>query len=273
MGSARQWREYEGTPAENYERYMEPAIFARWAPALLARTRVCPGDRVLDLACGTGVVTRLAAQATGPTGSVAGLDLDPGRLASARKRTLSEVAHAPMTWHEGSATALPFSDHEFDVVVCQQGLQFFPDRLTALCETRRVLRPGGRLGLAVWRSTEFAPGWRSISDALGRHLGAAAAVLSPFALGDGDQLRSLTESAGFSGVEVEAVEGVIVFPSATEFVCQIAAATPSVLGVLPQLASEVREQFLRDVETDLRPYAGAEGVTLPIQSHVVTARA
>ncbi len=135
------------TAAEQYERYPVRFILGPWAPGLIEAAALQAGQHVLDVACGTGVVTRLAAGQVGETGQVTGLDINPGMLTVAR--TLPRPAGAPITWQEGSALALPFPDAAFDAVLCQQGLQFFPDRPLAVREIHRVLRPGGRVAVSV----------------------------------------------------------------------------------------------------------------------------
>ena len=133
-----------GSGPEAYERHLVPAIFAPWATVLLELARLQPGERVLDAACGTGVVARAATSRVGAAGTVTGVDLNPGMLDVAR--AVSGEAGQAIAWREGDLAALPFADGAFDVVLCQQGLQFFPDCLAALQEMRRVLVPGGQLG-------------------------------------------------------------------------------------------------------------------------------
>jgi SAM-dependent methyltransferase len=139
-----------GNAAQAYEQRLVPAIFAAWAPRVLALAAPAPGQRLLDVACGTGVVAGLAAERLGPAGQVAGLDLNPGMLAVAASRP---VDGAPTGWVQASAGRLPFPDGSFQVICCQAGLQFLPDRPAALAEMARVLAPGGRLAALVWRST------------------------------------------------------------------------------------------------------------------------
>src|SRR5262249_25147416 len=140
-------REYqiEGNAAELFERYIVPAITALWAADLVQRAAPRPGNRVLDVACGTGVVARLAAKTMG-AGHVVGLDINAAMLAVAR----SQAAGSPIEWHEASVLQMPFADRSFDLVLCQLGLQFFPDRPRALREMQRVLVPDGRLALSVF---------------------------------------------------------------------------------------------------------------------------
>jgi ubiquinone/menaquinone biosynthesis C-methylase UbiE len=131
MGQQEQWH-FDENPEELYERYLVPAKFGPWAEDLVALGAPQPGERVLDVACGTGVVTRLVVPHVGATGKVVGLDLNAGRLVVAR--SLSSGSGSTIEWREGDVSALPFADVVFDLVCCQQGFQFFPDRFTALRE-------------------------------------------------------------------------------------------------------------------------------------------
>jgi SAM-dependent methyltransferase len=133
---------HPGNPAETYENYFVPAMFHPWAAILLRHAAPKLGERVLDVACGTGVVARMAAPLVGPNGQVVGLDMNPAMLAVARQ--LPAPSGATITWQDGNAMAPPFTDGAFDLVLCQHGLQFFPDRSVAIGEMRRVLAPRGR---------------------------------------------------------------------------------------------------------------------------------
>ena len=171
MRPQEQWQ-LSASAAELYERYPVQYILGPWAPGLVAVAHLQLGERVLDVACGTGVVARRAAPAVGPNGRVTGLDLNPGMLAVAR--SLPPPSGPPITWIQGSAVAMNFPNASFDVVLCQQGLQFFPDRPAALREMRRVLVPSGRVLLSVWRI--MGPYQVAVVDALRQHVSAAAAT-------------------------------------------------------------------------------------------------
>ena len=192
--SDQQWQ-VAGNAALAYETHLVPAIFATWAPRLLGSATPSVGERVLDVACGTGVVARLAAERVGPGGRVAGLDLNPGMLAVAGSRP---VTGAPTGWVQASAGRMPFPDHSFQVVCCQAGLQFFPDRPAALAEMARVLAPGGRLAALVWRSIDHSPGFAALADALDRHIGPAAGAImrAPFGLGDNHPCATCSPEPG-----------------------------------------------------------------------------
>jgi ubiquinone/menaquinone biosynthesis C-methylase UbiE len=127
-------------------------MFAPCATQLLDLAAVEPGERVLDVACGTGIVARRAAARVGAGGVVAGSDVNEGMLEVAAATAIDLPVR--IEWHRADATALPLPDGAFDVVCCQQGLQFVPDPPLALREARRVLTPGGRLALAVWRGID-----------------------------------------------------------------------------------------------------------------------
>jgi len=224
---------YQGNAAQNYQRYFVPVIGKPLALRLLDVADLQKDEQVLDVGCGTGVVTRLAARRVQTPGRVAGLDINPGMLEVARAET-----RAPdrVEWHEGSADDLPFADGRFDVVLCQMGLQFFPRPAAAMSEMHRVLRPGGRAVLNL--PGPIAPLFRVLSKAVGTHVTPQASkfVDQVFALDDPDHLRSLIQDAGFSDVEVRTERPVLGLPSARDFLWQYVSSTP--LGALVKAAGE-----------------------------------
>ena len=254
--------------AEDYERYLVPAYFAPFAEALTRLVAPWPGERVLDVACGTAALTRLLAERVGPSGHVAGLDLDAGMLTVARR-----LLDAPnVTWQEGSALAMPFADGAFDLVTCQQGLQFFPDRAASMAEMRRVLRPGGRLVLAVWRSTEHNPVFKLLAEALARLLGPQAAKLPPFSLGDGEELRRLGRAAGFTDVVVRIDGRLARFPSAAELVRPLLLGGPTMLSALATADADTHQRLVDEVTRTMAPYVDDAGLAVPMATHVLLAR-
>src|SRR5260370_36080559 len=166
------WQLASGSDAEAYERYLMSPFGNAWTQALVQLAAPAEGDRVLDVACGTGAAARFAAPLVGPTGLVTGLDLNAGMLTIARAMPAPEGI--TIAWREGNATALPFPNASFDVVCCQQGLQFFPDRPAALREMFRVLAPTGRLALSVWRGLEHQPFYAALTRALDRYVSSPA---------------------------------------------------------------------------------------------------
>jgi SAM-dependent methyltransferase len=267
MAEQTQWQ-VVGNAAENYEQYLVPAIFGPWARDLLALATLKPGGRVLDVACGSGIVARLAAERVGATGKVVGVDINPGMLAVARTTSGS----AEIDWREGNATALPLPDGTFDVVLCQQGLQFFPDRAAALREMRRVLVPRGQLAVSCWKPIQRSPGFLALAEALAKHAGpeAAAIAFGPFALGEDGELRSLIESVGFENVSIR--EGVksLRFPSGEEFVRRYGTGSP-LAGVLTEMTASALSELVRDVSARVTAHLNAEGLAFVIEAHLALA--
>lgn len=219
MGADPEEWQLGGASPELYERFLVPAVTLPWAKDLVQRVGLRRGHCVLDVACGSGAATRLVAERVGERGRVAGLDVNPGMLAVARSLSLPPGG-ARIEWYEGSALSLPFPDGAFDVVLCQLGLQFVPDRPAALREMHRVLGCGGCIGASVFTPIDRNPATHALSDALDRHLGAGAsrAKRHEHSLGDPDELRALFVDAGFDDVRIETVARTVCFASAAEYV-------------------------------------------------------
>jgi SAM-dependent methyltransferase len=221
-----------------YERVLVPAIFGRYARDLIERARpIGPSARVLDLGCGTGIVARLLRERLGGAARITGLDANPAMIAKAR-------ALAPeLEWHEGNAMALPFADGSFDLVFCQQMLQFAPDRAQAVREMWRVLAPGGRLLVSTWRSRRESPLIDGLVGVAERHLGRSND--KRFSLPDPEALRPLLLEAGFADVQIAAAT----LPEHhAEFDVRLNAMAASF--ELSDLSADERERRLAAVEAD-----------------------
>jgi SAM-dependent methyltransferase len=205
---------YSKSPAENYQRYFVPAIGGPAAEDLIEGTGLQAGERVLDVACGTGV---------GPSGTGAGLDVNPGMLAVARASTPSGIS---INWYEASAEAMPLPDGSFDVVLCQMGLQFMPNRPAALREMRRVLDRGGRIYVNV--PGPKPPLFGIMTAAFARHIGPQAAAFGDavFSLHDVDDMAKLLRDAGFREVDVRAKPKRLRLPAPADFLWQYVYSTP-----------------------------------------------
>src|SRR5215207_6218516 len=263
-----------GNAAELYERYLVPAITGVWAADLVRRAALQPGERVLDVACGTGIVARLAAERVGAQGAVVGLDLNTAMLAVARALPQSGAA---ITWQEASVLAMPFPDATFDVVVCQLGLQFFPDRPQALREMRRVLVPGGRLLLSVFGPIEHNPATHALAATLERHLGADAAAIkrAEHGLADAEELHELVTGAGFADVAIETATQEVRFPSPSEYVRIQFAATP-LATVVRELndgqQAHLLDAVVADVTAALHGHMRDDQLVFPQECHILSAR-
>jgi ubiquinone/menaquinone biosynthesis C-methylase UbiE len=269
-----QWQ-VAGSAPEVYERELVPAVFGEWAPIVVELAHPRPGERVVDVACGTGIVARIAAARVGPTGTVVGVDLNPGMLSVARSVKLTDSrSAAPIQWHEASADKLPFPGESFDIVYCQLGLQFFGDRPAALREMRRVLGPGGRLALMVWRGVRESPGFAVLAESLERHVGQAAAAImrAPFGLSNADELAGLVRAAGFRDVAIQQRVGTIRFASVGRFVSSYVAGSP-LASPVSQVNDAAREALIADVRDALKQYTTNTELVFPIAAHLLGAGA
>ena len=269
MSAAEHWQ-VQGREAELYERHLVPAVTALWAADLVERTGVRPGDRVLDVACGTGVVTRVALERVGSEGSVTGLDINPAMLDVAR------VKSPDVQFVRGSALTLPFDDAAFDVVLCQLGLQFFPNRAAALAQMRRVLADGGHLGLSVYGPIEDNPGTLALAQALDHHLGTGASQTkrAEHVLAYATLVERLVTGAGFHDVVITTETKLVRFASTAEWVQIQLTATPLASLLAEQLARpRTTERITASVVEALRRYEVDGALEFPQEAHVVTAHA
>jgi ubiquinone/menaquinone biosynthesis C-methylase UbiE len=273
MSQQGQWQ-VAGSAPEVYERELVPAVFGVWAPILVELAQPRPSERVLDVACGTGVVARIAATRVGPSGTVVGIDLNPGMLSVARSVVSPDSrSGGQLQWQEASADKLPFPDGSFNVVYCQLGLQFFADRPAALREMRRVLGTEGRLALIVWRGIHESPGFAVLADALQRHVGQAAAAImrAPFGLSNADELEALVRAAGFQNVAIQQRSGTVRFPTVERFVLSYVAGSP-LAGPVSQADDAARAALITDVRNALGKFTSNDELAFPIAAHLLSAR-
>jgi SAM-dependent methyltransferase len=248
---------------QHVSRFMRPFVEA-------LAGMVSPGCAVLDVACGTGFVARAAAQRVGSTGRVAAIDLNPAMIAVAR--SVPVEAETPIEWREGSALDLPWDDATFDLVVAQQGVQFFPDPSAGLAEMRRVARPGGRVAAAVWAPLDQSPYHWAMMETLAEMGIVERAVIDQALPAGGEvQVRSWFRDAELAAVNCELVEAVVSLPPPADY-------CPAHLRALPWSAGffaldEARQQDALDQMCErLRPWVTEDGaVRAPFRSFLLTA--
>jgi ubiquinone/menaquinone biosynthesis C-methylase UbiE len=252
---------------EMYERWLVGALFRPWAELTLDDVRLSAGERVLDIACGTGIVARVARERLGNTGHVVGIDISADMLAVARS-----VAPG-IDWREGSADALPLRDGEqFDVVVCQQGLQFFPNKPAAAAQMRRALKKGGRLAVATWRPDEESPFLRDLRRVAESHLGPVADARHSF--GDAEPLEALLRQAGFHDVRSGTLSRTMRFGD-TRFPRMNAMALVGMSAAGKSMDGKQRQSVVEAIVNDsasvVQRYTDGSGIAFAISTNLATA--
>src|SRR5262244_1993552 len=258
MGEQSGWQ-LTGSGPEAYQRYIVPAFMAT-SQELVALAALQGGARVLDVACGTGVVARLAAQVVGAAGRVVGTDVNEAMLGMAR--TVPQQPDGPkIEWRQSDAAALPFPDAAFDVVFCQYGLEFFADQAAGLRQIARVLVPGGRLVLRVWRALERQPFYVALIEALERYVrpGAGAPIRAAFTLADMAELRALVAGAGLRQGHIRITINPFRYPSVAAYVQRYRSATP-IASDIAAMDDPARTALLQEVTTALRAYVDDDGL-------------
>jgi SAM-dependent methyltransferase len=267
MSDGQRWQ-LAGSAPEIYADFLVPAIFGPWSPVVLDSAELQEGQSVLDVACGTGVIAAGAVERVGATGSVTGVDINPGMLAVAAARSGDQVR-----WQQADAQELPFPDRSFDRVICQLGLQYFPDRRAAVRQMHRVLRPGGRVTLMVWRDVSHSPGFAALVNALETNVGpeAAAVMRTPFVFGDDPApLIDLLQDASFADAATQAASGVVRFDSVQAFIRYQSAGSP--LAAHIDLRDEALIARIADaVTTDLDCPSAEAPVEFAIEAHLARA--
>lgn len=258
-----------------YERYIVPTLSAASAYELVTLAAVTSGERLLDVACGTGVVTRQAAQAVGPTGAVTGLDINEGMLRLARMIAPSEGV--AISYCAGTALALPFPDASFDVVLCQYALEFFPNRLQGVQEMLRVLTPEGRVGLRSWGPLEHQAFHTAVLAVLDRYHWGGQPVPSrvgfaqPFSVGDVEELRGYVVEAGFRDIDIRV--STVPMRLASEPVALLGYLTALPVGSeMAAMENTHRSAILHEIMAALDPFREAGTFVIPTRSHIVLAR-
>jgi ubiquinone/menaquinone biosynthesis C-methylase UbiE len=262
------------SPAETYEKYMVPTLFAPWAAQLVQRVKPEPGERVLDVACGTGIVARTVAPMVAPGGTVEGLDLSPEMLAVAR--TTANGTGLQIRWHEGAAEKLPFPEESFDLVLCQFALMFFTNRSTALTEMARVLNESGRLGIAVFQSIDRHPFYVALHQAIERRLGGSG-VADIFASGERDKLEALVSDAGFTDVRTEPLSMTANFGEPGSFLAGEIDVDTAAIPAMQHLDANARQNLTASIQDEmegpLRDVTRGGEVHMPFHVYIVTAKA
>jgi ubiquinone/menaquinone biosynthesis C-methylase UbiE len=260
------YRSFTGTAAENYERYFVPKIATPVSVALLEAAALRPGERVLDVACGTGLIARLAAERVGSSGTVTGLDLSQDMINVARVVSPSDIR-----WHVGDAASLPFADDSYDAVLCQMGLMFMQDRHTAVAEMRRATAAGGRV--AVNTPGVIQPLFALMEQALVDHISAdiGGFVQAVFSMHNPRDVASLLHDAGLIDVTATESTATLNLGAPAEFLWQYINLTP--MGLLVAQASrEAQEAMESQVVKSWQPFLRNDAISIKLPTVVASGR-
>lgn len=253
---------------EMYEHWLAAPLFRPFAEIALFEVGLSPGDRLLDIACGTGILARAASEQLGGAGRIVGIDINPDMLAVARAR-------APeIDWREGTASALPLADGEqFDIVTCHQGLQFFPDKPAAALEMRRALAKGGRLAVATWRSDEEVPFYCELRKVAERHLGPITD--RRYGFGDAAAIEALLGRAGFDDVCFRVLSRTIRFEQGMPILHLNTMSFVGMSAAGKAMGEEERHALVETIVSDslpvLQAWSDGEALTFEARTSLVTA--
>ena len=251
---------------------MVPTLFGPCARNLIQVADLKPGERVLDVGCGTGIVAREVAERLGGSGTVTGLDLSPNMLAVAR--AAANRAGFVIEWRQGNAEQLPFAQSTFDLVLCQFALMFVSDKAAALAEMRRVLTENGRVLVSVWQRLDRHPFYQTLHEIIQERIGVSA-LQDIFALGSANDLRALAVDAGFRRVEIEPFSLTARFPNPDAFIAGEIEVDTASIPSMQHLNAEAREAIVTAITEDMRlplkQVTSDDHVVIPFHGHIVRA--
>ena len=269
QGKSRQHfdKAYGENPAENYQKYFVPVIGKPIAADLIKVANIKPGEKVIDIACGTGVATFLAKEKTGKDGMVAGVDVNPGMLGVARSITPEDTL---IDWYESPADKIPLDDNTFNVALCNLSLQFFPDKPEALKEIYRVLKPGGRLAVIVPGPT---PIFEETDDIFSKHLGKEAAgfIRAVFSLNDHSKINEIIKNAGFKDVSVRSEKKDLYLVPPEDFLWQYMSSTP-LSSFIEKMDKETYANMESEVVEKWQPFVQNNNLVLEHDTIIATAK-
>jgi ubiquinone/menaquinone biosynthesis C-methylase UbiE len=231
---------FTGSIPENYDRYLGPVLFEPYAKDLVARLNISDRASVLELACGTGILTRQLFEKRSPRVKIVATDLNESMLNYGRDKSGSETS---VEWKQADATELPFADQSFDAVVCQFGLMFFPDKEQAVSEVYRVLKPGGAFLFNVWDAIEQNDLPRTAHEVIGKFFADNPPDFYqvPFSFHDPEEIRSFLSAAGFGDLQLTLLPLAAVAVSAVDVAKGLIHGNPIITAIRARDESSIPE--------------------------------
>ncbi len=256
-----------GDGPDAYEKYIVPAYTRTWAKEIVNRTCLRDGEAILDVACGTGLVARIAAERRNSTDLIYGVDVNEIMINKAKG------IEENINWYHSDVTDIPFPDNHFEVIFCQQGLQYFPDPSLALKEMNRVLVENGRILLSVWRPIQYSPFYASLCMVLKEYVSekAASMLSSAFNFGESGKLSALFNNTGFKNININIVVKQMSYSPFDEFVIGGIMATPFFEDI-KQMPESKREEMLSQLYKLNQNYIDDDGLAAPLESYIVNAK-
>lgn len=260
---------FAGTVPANYDRYLGPLLFEPYALDMIERLPKGKLKKVLELACGTGRVTRHLASLIGENGQLVATDINPGMLALARTR----ISHKKIKWQEVDAQCLPFEDEDFDHVICQFGVMFFPEKQQSFTEVYRVLQKGGKYLFNVWDEMLYNPRSSIVKKVLDDMFGDEAPDFmkkGPYSFFDKGEIRNMLYSAGFQNVKIDTVKKTAVYASPDDVIIGFVEGSP-LSSFMQKKPVAAQEEIRQRLQQELIAQVAVYGSALPLQALIIEA--
>ncbi|TAK74958.1 MAG: class I SAM-dependent methyltransferase [Gammaproteobacteria bacterium] len=273
MNKSTQWQ-LSGNSPKIYDQYIAPAVSAPWYSLFVETGLPYMKGPIADIGCGTGsfLLHLLDQKKISHKTKLVGVDVNALMLAIAEEK--SSMYKNSISWVTASVNKLPFNDNYFQLVYCQQGIQYFENKGKALSEIYRIMDLKGVLIATVWSVIEECVGYKCLSDAILRIVGdnARSSLYAPFSYSDPHVLKELARSVGFKMVSVQLVENFVYFSSIKEFGRYRIYGSPLIYDLPPDKVEEIIDKITFELELSLKPYIGKNGLSFPVKANYLIAK-